>query len=246
MNLIQQPIAVSPLIQYDLASQQMRDLMVQKAQLIQTIIKAEDNILAAGMAKEIRQHTKAVEAKRVELTTPLLEAQRLIKAIADNHTAPLKMELGRIENLATDFAVKERDRVVAEENAKRAEFDRLDKIRLQAEFDAKKLANEAMAVSGTFEQMDNAVIAEKKAFEAIAAVQSVIAAPAPVVNRVSGQQFKKELKFEVLDILEVFKARPELCSLEIKPSAVKATCVPEMPVPGLKLWWENKTIFTSR
>jgi len=242
MNLIQQPIAVSPLIQYDLASQQMRDLMVQKAQLIQTIIKAEDNILAAGMAKEIRQHTKAVESKRVELTTPLLEAQRLIKAIADNHTAPLKMELGRIENLATDFAVKERDRVVAEENAKRAEFDRLDKIRLQAEFDAKKLAEKAT----TFEQLDNAIVAEEKVTAAMEAVQSVIAAPAPVVNRVSGQQFKKELKFEVLDILEVFKARPELCSLEIKPSAVKATCVPEMPVPGLKLWWENKTIFTSR
>lgn len=31
-----------------------------------------------------------------------------------------------------------------------------------------------------------------------------------------------------------------------KASAIKAVCVPEIPVLGLKLWWEARTTFKSR
>lgn len=68
----------------------------------------------------------------------------------------------------------------------------------------------------------------------------------PSAARATGQQFKRVFKYEVLDIHAVYLARPELCKLEIKASAVNATCVPEIPVPGLKMSWQNVALFTTR
>lgn len=70
----------------------------------------------------------------------------------------------------------------------------------------------------------------------------------PIVERAvaQGQQLRQVLRWEVTDLDALYRARPDLCRIEAKASAIQAVCVPEMPVPGLKLWWEEKTIFTTR
>lgn len=78
--------------------------------------------------------------------------------------------------------------------------------------------------------------------------QGIMAEPVVSAARAQGQQLRQMLRWEVTDLMALVAARPDLCKIEPKASAIQATCVPEMPnlPPGLKLWWENKTSFTTR
>jgi hypothetical protein len=72
--------------------------------------------------------------------------------------------------------------------------------------------------------------------------------PMPTVARAQGQTLRQVLKWEVTDLRALVQARPDLCKIEPKASAINATCIPEMPnlPPGLKLWWENASTFSTR
>ena len=72
-------------------------------------------------------------------------------------------------------------------------------------------------------------------------LQALITAPPPEKARAIGASTRRVVRWEVLDVRALYAARPELCTLEAKASAINATCFPEMPVPGLRLWWEDKT-----
>lgn len=75
--------------------------------------------------------------------------------------------------------------------------------------------------------------------------EAIIDEPLP---KARGQRNHESLRWEVTDIDALYRARPDLCRLEPKASAIQALCIPEMPnlPPGLKLWWERKTIFTTQ
>ena len=92
-----------------------------------------------------------------------------------------------------------------------------------------------------FAAFNKAIAKEQELAKAASEVQVVLAAPLPTKAKATGSTLRQMLRFEVLDIRAVYQARPELCTIEIKKSAVQATCVPEIPVPGLKLWYENVT-----
>lgn len=68
----------------------------------------------------------------------------------------------------------------------------------------------------------------------------------PVMDKARGQTMRQKLCYEVTDIMALVKARPDLCKIEAKASAINSTCIPEVPVPGLRLWWENQSTYTSR
>ncbi len=209
--------------------------MLTAATGIKAVTSAELNEVAGQVVREIRTYIKSVEAMRQTLTKPLLDGQRLLKSLADDHLAPLIEQQKRIEKLATNFLESEQRRVEAEERERRESF-------LKAEQERIALEEKARNGSTLLERMT----AQRKATFAESQVQAIIAAPEPEMQRAKGQTMKQVLRYEVLDIHAVYKARPELCNLEIKPAAVRATCFPEMPVPGLKLYWENQSVFTSR
>jgi len=207
-----------------------------------TITSAEANDRAAIACRSIRQHLKLVETGRKEFVEPLRRASELSKAACDDHIKPLQEELARLEAQAGTWVVKERERVAAENEANRLALEKAENERKEAELKAQKAAARAVTPAGDAV----AVKAVEKANDAIVKVQTILAAPAPTVSRAKGQSVKKMLKWELVDKTAAFAARPELFSVEIKPSAVQAVCVPEMPVPGLKLWWEEKVSFTTR
>ncbi len=252
MKLIKEIILLPPAYSADAESEENRNKLALRAQSITQITTAAENDIARCCAVDIRKHSKLVEAIRVELTAPLLNAQRQLKSLADDHLGPLTAELSRLERLATNFQEQERRRVQLEEQRRQEEIVRLERERLELEAKAAELA----AKANTEKQLDKAIAAETVAIAKNEQVMAAVMAPPPVVARASGQQFKKVVRYEVTDLKKLYAARPELCNLEIKPSAVNATCMPfgnatfDQPdteqVPGLKLWWENKTTFSSR
>lgn len=242
MNLIKESITLPAAYSVTGDAEEYRNALVLRAGQVTAVTSAAQNEQAGVVVREIRKHVKDVEAMRQTLTKPLLDAQRLLKSLADDHVTPLTVEISRIERLATDFQESERRRVAEEERKRQEEFTRLETQRLAAE--AK--ATEAAQKMNTPKQLDAAVKAEEIAAQAEAKVQTLLAAPMPTLQRAKGQAMKQYLRWEVTDIKALYAARPELCNVEPKPAAIQSTCVPEIPVPGLKLWWENKATFSSR
>lgn len=207
MKLIKEIIQLPQIYSVPESAEEDRNRLAQLSLEITNIATESDNKSAREIAVRIRQHLKEVESARTHLTKPLLDAQRLLKALADDHITPLKDELARLERLGTAYLKAEQDRVAAEMKART------------------ELAAEAKT------EADFAIVSNE---------------PMPVESRARGQQLRRVLKWEVTDIRALVQSRPDLCKIEAKASAIQAVCVPELPVPGLKLWWEEVSTFTTR
>lgn len=244
MKLVTQEIILPDRYSVPERTEEARNALALRAREVVTITSAESNTVARNVAVEIRSHIKDVEAARVFLTKPLLDAQALLMSLRRDHVAPLEIELKRLESLATDYALAERRRVEAAEMARREALAEAERVRLAAEDAARKAASRMTTDAG----MEKALAAEQKAAAAEQAVQTIIAAPMPSVERARGQTFGKDLKWEVTDLMALVKSRPDLCKIEPKASAINSSCVPEMPnpPPGLRLWWEPRSTFTTR
>ena len=118
MNLITQTISLPDRYSVPESAEEARNSLALMAQGVQSITTPGENEMARLVAVSIRTHLKEVESARVELTKPLLDGQRLLKALADDHIKPLKDELMRLERLATVFLEAEQSRVAAEMKAR--------------------------------------------------------------------------------------------------------------------------------
>ena len=242
MKLIEQEIALPVLYTIEPSSVQARDAILTLGSSITSIASAESNAAAGAVVRDIRRHLRDVESVRKDLTAPLRAAADQLKGLSDDHIAPLKDEMARLEGLATAFMVGEQRRIAAEEKIKQDAFLKAQKEQFEAQYRASKLAAKAKTDAG----MDKAVVAEMKAEEAAAKVQDIIAQPEQYLQKARGQSLKQVMEYEVTDIKAIYAARPELCKIEISPAAVRAVCLPEIPVPGLRMWWVNKSTFANR
>lgn len=227
-------------------AEESRNELALRGVKITAITTAAANDTAGEVVREIRAYLKSVEAMRTTLTKPLLEGQRLLKALADDHCAPLISEQQRIERLALSFSQAEQRRVQEEERKRQETLQKAEQERLEAERKAQAAAAK-LAEEENKRNSNSMNKAEAKVIVAEEKVQAIIAAPVPEVAKSKGQQTKKTLCFEVTDLAALVKARPELCKIEPKPSAINAVCTPEManPPPGLRLWWEEKVVFAA-
>lgn len=198
-----------------------RDELALLASDIKTVSMAADNALAGQVVVQMRKHVKAIEEMRLTRTRPLLDAQKLLKSFYDNHSEKLNSEIVRLQRLGTNFIESENRRVSEEKKERQSKFQEAQ----TAQFSAANPVQE--------------MISRRK-------VQNIIAEPEPEANRAKGQTMKQVLRYEVIDILELVKARPDLCKIEAKASAINAVCNPNLPVPGLKLWFENVGTYTTR
>lgn len=241
MNLITQTIHLPDRYTVPDTTEEARNDLALRATSITAVASADDNEAAGEIVRDIRKYIKDAEFVRTTISRPLLDAQKQLKALVDDHVAPLVLEQQRIERLAVQFAQAESRRVAREQEEQQAAYRKAEAERMAAE--AKALA--AMEKASTEKQQVNAIKLAQAAEAKAAEVATVLAAPAPVVQKSKGQQTKKVLCYEVTDLKALYAARPELCTIEAKASAIKAVCVPELPVPGLKLWYEDRVVFSS-
>lgn len=207
MKLITQAITLPDRYTIPGETENDRNSLVQSALAITAIGTPEENNLARNVGVELRQYCKDAETVRVALTKPLLAGQRDLKATIDDHLAPVKSELDRLERLASVYLVEQEARIAAEQKA------RLD------------LAGEAKTESD---------------------FQSVMAEPIAEADRARGQSMRAVMKWEITDLVALYHAKPLCVKLEPRPSMIQELCVPEMPTPGIRCWYENKATFSTR
>ena len=221
-------------------AEQFRDALLDLSKIVAAVDDADSQSQAVNMAREIQAHLMEVEEARKTLTAPLLEAQRKLMELSRAHCEPLQIEKLRISGLVSLFQVSEQKRIAELERIKQAEVERLEAERRQAKLDAEKAAQVA-AVSDDIATEIQAHNAQQAFEDADKASYTAMLTPIAPKVKAAGSSTRTKLCFEVLDADTVYKARPDLCALEVKKSAVLSTCTIKSVVPGLRFYEEVTT-----
>jgi hypothetical protein len=237
MKLIKETLSLPARYTVNADATKARDALVEVAQAVREILDASEQSLAASIGGELQREIKAVAAARLELAKPLNEAAKRLIELEKAHCEPLIAEKERLGRLVTAYQIEDRRRVEVEEQARRDALQRLESERRAA------LDLSQQAQGGSDAVAD--VQAQQRAFEAQEAAHEIMRAPSPVTVKGKGAVTKQKLCFRVLDIHALYQARPDLCRIEHNPSAIHAVCDPSRPIPGLQLWFEDKTSFRS-
>jgi hypothetical protein len=197
---------------------------------------------ATDKARNAQSFLKRLEADRKAVKAPVLELGRKIDTLADDLAAPVKTEMNRVGALVAKFQTAEAARVEAERRDREAK----ERAAMQAKFEADRLAREAEAKLTNEADLQKAIEAEEEAKRKESLMYAELTKPQPVAVKAVGSATTPVLRYEVLDIKVAFAAAPHLFSVEIKPSAVNATCNADTVIPGMRFWSELTTSFRSR
>lgn len=224
---------------------QRRDTLLARSKTVTRITNPEELELASRAGSDMQREKKQVSQDRLSLARILRDGEKRLMEIEESYTGELVAEMERLSRLATSYRKSEEERIAAELAKRQAEIAKLEKQRLDAEAKARKAAakgDEAKSLA-----------AEQQAYHAEQAATAAIMAPVPEVSKARGSSTRSTLKYTVLDIKKVYAARPELCKLEERASAIASTCFPPKSatalkpdtdsVPGLALWWQDSTSF---
>jgi hypothetical protein len=204
---------------------------------------AEELSRQVEVGRKLQAHEKQVKATRLELAAPLNAACDRLIEIANGYLAPLIADKELLSRYATVYRMAEEERIRREEAERAAEVARLEAVRMEAEAKAARARSEAGQLR-----------AELVAHEASTAQMEVIRAPLPQMTKARGSATRRDLKYVVTDIRALYAARPELCHIEERPSAIKALCnppaganavTPDKSIPGLSVYWEINTSFRA-
>jgi hypothetical protein len=240
----------------------------ESARNIRTHIKA---VREMGMAlrrplKATQDQIKAIED---DYCKPLEERQGKLENLVTGYARAEAQRVAEEERKRQD----EVRRIHAEQQAIEAKA-RQEKERIEREARLREeAAQQAAAQAATARERFQAGIAEEKRrqeaeaarIEAEAEIEkaradslaAVSAIATPIVeHKVTGAATKRVVRWEVTDEKALFKARPELFKIDLKKSAVNATCFPNsyeatfdapdvVSIPGLKLWFEHETVIRT-
>jgi hypothetical protein len=207
-----------------------REDILATTRSVVAVADAMDAEIAADALKLVTGLVKEVESARVEIGKPVLELTRQINAKAKDFTTELATEKTRLERILGDYQAAERTKADKLRREAQEEADRLARAAEKAALDADRATN-----SGDADRTQQvAAAAETKAIEARVNV-ATIAPTAP-----AGVAVRQNWKFEVTDIVALFKARPDLCVIEPNNAAIRAQIPYNQKIPGLRIWQEAK------
>lgn len=219
------------------SSEEARNHLALCAAQVESVTKPSEQQQAVTVMRQIKEHISAVATARTSLSRPLDSAKALLIQLERDHIAPLEAEQDRLERLLTAFTATERDRVAAQDELRRNEI-----ARKVAELDRKIEEARALEEAATDEiSLNAALTAEVEAHYARGNLYRSMAMAPATPAKVSGVFTNRVMEYEVVDVLALFKARPDLCRLEPNASAIREKCAPGVEIPGLRLWYEDRT-----
>ena len=233
--------------------------------VIKTVSDAQSAELAGAVLRNIKDLTRMVEAARADVKAPVLSLGKRIDALASELCSQLEGEASRVSRILGVWTA-EQSRIANE--AKQKAWEDEQRIRRDAEeadraakakFDAQQAELERkQAVARTPERAegyaDEAVTKQLAAQQAqerrdLDTEQRIVAARVSAVAtlppKTAGIATRKEIRFEVTDIVALYEAAPYLVSLVANASAIKNALKglqPGQSLPGVKHWTENVAI----
>lgn len=200
---------------------------------------------ASDALKLLQETARAVEKQRVREKAPALDFGRQIDDCAKGYTTPINAEADRLSRLIGGY-MAEQQRI-----AREAEEARQKAVREQA-----RLAEEAARAEAARKAAEAAAHEPDEDFPTMPdptpapvappVFLAPLPPPAPEPVKVAGIQTRTTWEYEVTDIQALFAARPDLCTIEPNPSAIRAAIAADKPIPGLKFWPVTKATSSTR
>jgi hypothetical protein len=219
----------SPQIELSPAAFNARTLALEASGRIKAIASVADLDAAASALTKLKALTRSVEDSRKEVKAPVLEVGRRIDAVAKDYLTSLESEAKRLSVIVGSYQEAQR---------RKAEKEREEAAKAQADAIAEMNAKQAVAVANGDEEAADAARAE--AADKIAASQ--LAAMNAEGPRPEGITSRTSWKFEVVDITALYAARPELCVITPNNAAIRAVVKMGAKIPGLRVWQEAAAI----
>jgi hypothetical protein len=210
-----------------------RDELVFAAAAVKAVTDPTTAEQAGNALKNLKAFSRDIDDKRTEVKRPIIALGKAIESLAAELTEAVEAEAKRISRLLGDYQLEvQRKQREAEEEARKKEQAILEEQQRKAQ----AAIDSGRNVEGKLEKI------EAQTFEKVALVRAEAAAP--VAPKIAGVATRQEVKFEVTDLAELYKARPELVKLEANTAAIKAVLKanPKLQLPGLRHWTEAATI----
>jgi hypothetical protein len=250
-----------------IATREDANAVGESARSIRTHIKAVRD-MGMNLRRPLKATQDRIKAIEDEYCKPLEDRQGKLENLVTSYAKAEALRVAEEERKRAEEVKRiEAERVAAEAKA-REEKERIEREAREAE---EKLRASAQGQNMTASELFRAGMeAEKRRAEAeearakaeadieaarVACSEALsVAVAAPIeAHKIAGVATKRVCKWEVSDEKLLFKNRPELFRVELKRSAVNATCFPnsfeataEKPdivsVPGLRLWYENEAV----
>ena len=220
-----------PEIELSPAAFNAREQALKAAGNIKAIVSVADLDQAAAALTTIKSLTRCVEDSRKEVKAPVLEVGKRIDSVAKDYLAPLEVEAKRLSIIVGSYQEAAR---------RKAEKERAEAARVQAEAIAEMQEKQAAAL----ETGDEAAADAARAEAADKIAESQLAAINAEGPKADGIVTRTTWKFDVTDIGELFKSRPELVLLTPNNAAIRAVVKAEngKPIAGLRIWQEAGAI----
>lgn len=240
-----------------------RTELLESAALVVHVANPEEQAEAVQIAGGLKKWSKEIETTREDLTKPILNAQRTLKAYCDKAREPADKEAKRLEALVSDFNIQQaraRQAAIDEQNRlervrlaeiakrEREEKEKADEIERQRVAAAQAALNAKTAKARAAAQAEADRLAEQQ-FQDELAQEFVQPEPEPIyvappeVVKPKGAAVKEVIEFEVVDIEAFYKAYPGLCKIEVlKQSVNYFLATPGVNInniPGLRCWTRN-------
>lgn len=213
------PISISP------AALALRDQALAGASLIGKVENADENTRAVRAAIELKRIAQAFERQRKELKEPMLDAGRKLDRLVATELLDVNKELGRIENLTSEFQLSEQRRIREEAELQRKELERIEAERVKSLVSA-TTPEEVKTIN---EQAQNAALAESKPITATRAV---------------GQLVKTDWEITVINPYELAKFHPDCVKIEPLLTPIKQALNAGIAVKGVRA--EKRTVASVR
>jgi hypothetical protein len=217
-----------------------RDDALELSKMILSVNDAEEQRKAVAAMTDLRSLRKRMESSRVIVKEAPLTICKAIDAMAKDFSNNIENEESRLNKLTSDFQRKEAERVEKirlEEEAKRKaifEEEERKKAELQKKADAAKTPAAKLAI---LQKID-----ETEAKASIAVQDSLKRDIENTTVRVAGMVVRKPWTFKVLDINELYKARPDLCVIEPNNTMIRGMITGGVrKCAGLEIYQEFNT-----
>ena len=223
---------------------------------------------AVTLMRDLQTIVKSVEKTRKDIKAPVLDIGRKIDNTAATYTAPIEVEINRVNALVTQYQIAERVKAAELERRRLAELARIERERAEAErkeaerlrailaaqeaerkaredqesaFSKKEATEAARKLAESQAEQSRQVEAAKREREKLAQLEKERLAqqPVKVVAKPSGLSVRTVWKFEVTSVVQLFESHPDLVNLEARTRDINNAIGAGMRTcPGLRIWSE--------
>lgn len=235
-----------------------RQTSLAELEQVTQINSAAEQDVAVRRCKRAKILIKDAEKSRKAFVSEIKEKLTdRINERAKEFIGDIQAHIDRIGTMLVGFQIKEDERLAEAERVRLEAIAKAEAERKKAEAEAQREEERKRELAekvsqGKLSDREASIMAELDQQEAAdkvkettkAAEVAILAKPAER-QRGSGQRVEDAVCYEVTDIAELYKARPDLVRLEPNARAIRDIVTKDTKIPGLRVWVEKRSIVVA-